>query len=534
MALLLVIGFLAGVITAISPCVLPVLPILLAGGATGGRRKPYAIIAGLVVSFVVFTLGATWLLDALGLPKDVLRNVALAFLFVVAATLLVPRLGELLERPFLPLTRRSGGDLGGGLLLGVSLGLVFVPCSGPVLAYVITRAASEEVNAKSVLLIAAYALGAAVPMLIVAIGGRQAATAFRTRALRPALGAVLALAAVGIALDLDVRAQTALGGYTNRLQGWIEGNGFAERQLAGRRSSSGAGLDDFGPAPAFRGLSDWINTSGDRPLTLAGLRGKVVLVDFWTYSCINCIRTLPHLKAWDAAYRNDGLVIVGVHTPEFAFEHEPDNVRSAVRRFGIRYPVALDNDYGTWNAYSNQYWPADYLVDRTGLIRHVHFGEGDYGGTRRLIQRLLGTKAGSRAVPDRTPLEQTTPETYLGWQRLVNYAGSQIAQGRGHQYRFPASLPPDNVAYGGRWTVEPERILSGADARLRLRFRARNVFLVLGGRGRVDVLVDGNREGRVRVAGYRLYTLLSGRDAREGLLELRFSPGLRAYAFTFG
>src|SRR5437016_4880161 len=233
MVLLLLIGFVAGVVTAISPCVLPVLPILLAGGAAGGRRRPYAIIAGLVLSFATFTLTAAWIIDRLGLPDDFLRNAAIVLLFVVAATLLVPRLGELLERPFLPLTRRRPGGAGGGFALGISLGLVFVPCAGPILAYITVRAASEHVNAKAALLTIAYSLGAAVPMLLVALGGRGIASRLRGRLVRPALGVVMALAGVAIVFDLDTKAQTALGGYTTRLQSWVESNSYVDRHLHG-------------------------------------------------------------------------------------------------------------------------------------------------------------------------------------------------------------------------------------------------------------------------------------------------------------
>src|SRR5919198_839182 len=394
MVLLLLIGFLAGVGTAISPCVLPVLPILLAGGAAGGRRRPYAIIAGLVLSFTVFTLTAAWIIDRLGLPDDFLRNAALVLLFVVAATLLVPRLGELLERPFLPLTRRRPAGSSGGFVLGLSLGLVFVPCAGPIFSYVVVRAGSEHLNSKAVLLIVAYSLGAAVPMLLVALGGRKLVSA------------------------------------------------ATETQLA-----------DYGRAPDFSHISDWLNTPGERPLSLASLRGKVVLVDFWTYSCINCLRTLPHLEAWDRAYRKDGLVIVGVHTPEFAFEHSLSNVRAATRRLGVRYPVALDNDYATWNAYSNQYWPAEYLLDRRGPLRHYHFGEGEYDRTEQLIRQLLAPERAplpsATAIADRTPMAATTPESYLGYERLDRYAGSRITRDRFATYRFPASLPLDELAYGG-------------------------------------------------------------------------------------
>src|ERR671939_1219537 len=233
MVLLLVIGFLAGVVTAISPCVLPVLPILLAGGASGGRRRPYAIIAGLVLSFTVFTLTAAWIIDRLGLPDDFLRNAALVLLFVVAATLLVPRLGELLERPFLPLTRRRPAGAGRGFLLGLSLGLVFTPCAGPIFSYVAVRAGSEHLNLEAVLLIVAYALGAAVPMLLVALGGRELSSKLRGPLVRPALGVVMTLAGVAIVFDLDTKAQTALGGGTKTIQGWVHPADYVDRHLHG-------------------------------------------------------------------------------------------------------------------------------------------------------------------------------------------------------------------------------------------------------------------------------------------------------------
>jgi cytochrome c biogenesis protein CcdA/thiol-disulfide isomerase/thioredoxin len=539
-ALLLAIGFLAGVITAISPCVLPVLPILLAGGASGGRRAPYAIVAGLVASFVTFTLLAAWLLDLLGLPNDLLRNLAIALLFVVAATLLVPRFGALLERPLAALSRYRFGDSGGGFVLGLGLGLVFVPCAGPVLAYITVAAASRDLDVRAVLLTVAYAAGAAVPMLLVAVGGQRVARRFRAPMLRPVLGAVIAVAALAIVFHLDTRAQTALGDYTGWLQR-VERSDLARRELAGGSLHEAAaarnGLPDFGAAPALRGIAEWINTPGDRALTLERLRGKVVLIDFWTYSCINCLRTLPHLKAWDAAYRDEGLVIIGVHSPEFAFEHVPSNVRGAVRRLGLRYAVALDNDFATWQAYANQYWPAKYLIDRRGNIRYAHFGEGEYDRTERLIRRLLAAPVRDRPVEaslaDSTPTGILTAETYLGYLRADRYAES-LARDREKQYRFPASFAPHQLAYAGRWRIERERAVAGRDARLRFRFRARDVFLVLGGRGRVEVEVDGRHERTVRVAGHRLYTLVNGDRIRDALLELRFDPGIEGYAFTFG
>jgi cytochrome c biogenesis protein CcdA/thiol-disulfide isomerase/thioredoxin len=545
MLVLIAIGFAAGLITALSPCVLPVLPILLAGGATGGRRKPYAIVAGLVASFTAFTLAGVWLLDALGLPKDVLRNLALAMLFLVAASLLFPRLGLLLERPLARLGRRPSGDLGGGLLLGAALGLVFVPCAGPVLATVTVVAASRELGVDIVALTLAYALGAAVPMLLVAAGGRWAAGMQAVRAhgvgIRRGLGVVVGVTALAIALGADSRFQTAVPGYTESLQERFERSEAADReldQLTGRAhgEASEEGLRDFGEAPEFVGISSWLNVPA--PLSLASLRGKVVLIDFWTYSCVNCLRTMPFLRGWDQAYRDDGLQVVGVHSPEFAFEHEEDNVRGAIDRLGIEYPVALDNDFGTWNAWGNRYWPAKYLVDRNGHVRFVHFGEGAYRETERVIRELLAERTDaelvSAAIAEAMPSREATRETYLGYDRLAGLANPSLQRDRTAPYTFPARLDTDRLAYGGLWQVEDERAVAGRDARLRLSFRAREVNLVLGGTGRVEVLLDGKRVRTVTVRGSRLYNLLRLPAFRPGLLELRFTPGLAGYAFTFG
>jgi cytochrome c biogenesis protein CcdA/thiol-disulfide isomerase/thioredoxin len=565
---LLGIGFLAGIITAISPCVFPVLPILFAGGVSGGRRRPYAIIAGLILSFALFTLFAAWVLDQLGLPKDLLRNISIGLLFLLAATLIVPRIGEWLERPFLVLTRRRSGDLGGGFLLGASLGLVFVPCAGPVLGVITTQAAQLDFGLDTVLLTSAYSLGAAVPMLAIAAGGQRAAArakVFRSHAreVRAAMGALMALAALAITFHVDEKAQTAIGNYTSFLQSKVEETPSVRKRLAkvtgadksalqqaiargGENNTARltsekkrASLPDYGRAPEFAGISHWLNTRNGRPLTLRQLHGKVVLVDFLTYSCINCIRTFPHLKAWYSRYAKSGFLIVGVHTPEFAFEHVLSNVRRAVRRFGLRYPIALDNDYGTWNAYSNQYWPAEYLIDIRGHIRHAHFGEGEYNRTESAIRQLLGER-GARlpaagAVRDTTPQEALTPESYLGYSRIDRFAGSPIVEDRFAVYRFPVSLGQNELAYSGRWRVSSEESTAGFGARLRLHFHALKVYLVLGGQGTVEVLADGKRQKTVLVRGIdRLYTIASFPELRDGILELRFSPGVEGYAFTFG
>jgi cytochrome c biogenesis protein CcdA/thiol-disulfide isomerase/thioredoxin len=545
MVVLLGIGLLAGVVTAVSPCVLPVLPILLAGGASG--RKPIRVIGGLVASFTVFTLFATWILDQLGLPQDFLRNLAIALLFVLAAILLVPRAALVLERPLAVFSRfRPRGLDGGGFVLGAALGLVFVPCAGPVLATISVVAANENVGLRAILLTLFYAAGAAVPMLVIAYGGAGAGARLRRHAevVRAASGVVIAAVALGLVLHLDDHLATLTPGYTNFLQGKIEKSATATRELAKVRGggtalaarrktgSKKSQLPDYGAAPALQVDGSWINTA---PLSLQRLRGKVVLIDFWTYSCINCLRTLPHLEAWYAAYHPRGFEIVGVHTPEFAFEHVTSNVRAAVERLGIRYPVMQDNRYRTWDAYSNQYWPAEYLIDRQGRVRYTSFGEGDYDKTEAAIRQLLGTSgAHARQVADTTPRELMTPESYLGYARLSNYDGRNPVPDKFATYSFPSDLADSTLAYSGTWKVGAQAITAGRNARLRLRFQARDVYIVMGGHGTVQALIDGKPAGTIRVDAQRLYTVRSSQRSTNALLELRFSPGLQAYSFTFG
>jgi len=526
------IAFAAGVITAFTPCILPVLPIVLAGG-TGTKRRPYAIAAGLVTTFTAFLLAGAWLWGLLGIGKQHQIQIGAVLLALLAVTLVVPRIGELVERPFAFLTRRRAGDAGGGFLLGASLGLVFIPCGGPVLAALTSNAARDRVGGWLVAIAIAYALGAALPMLAIAAGSRRVAASFRrhAQAVRIAGGALMAAAALVIYNGWAESLQTKVPGYASWLQDAIEGNGQAKNKLASL-SGNKAPLKKYVDAPDIQRITAWINSA---PLTMQELRGKVVLVDFWTYSCINCLRTLPYLESWDAHYRSKGLVILGVHSPEFAFEHSLGNVRAAVKRLGVRYPVALDNDFATWNAYQNQYWPADYLIDRRGHVRDAHFGEGAYAETEHKIRQLLATPLPPALdQPDRTPTELRTPESYLGYTRIGNYAGSPLRTDTPAKYQFPPSLAGDSFAYAGTWTVESERILAGNGARLRLRFLAKSVHLVLGGHGVAGVTLNGKKLGDVEITGDRLYTLVTQKSARDGMLELSFTPGLSAYAFTFG
>jgi cytochrome c biogenesis protein CcdA/thiol-disulfide isomerase/thioredoxin len=537
--LLVGIAFLAGVVTAISPCVLPVLPIVFAGGASGGsRRRPIAIVAGIVVAFTTSLLVLTWLLSKLGLPQDLLRNIAIALLFVVAAMLIFPQFSVLIERPLSRLSRRPAGDLGGGFLLGLSLGLVFVPCGGVIQGYIAAQAASVgDLGFKTVAITIAYALGVALPMLVIARSARAAVglRSFRAhaRTIRVALGVLVAASGFAIVFHVDRTLQTKIPNYTDFLQA-AEKSCYSREHLGYGCTREQSKLADVGTAPDFRGITNWFNS---KPLTLQQLRGKVVLVDFWTYSCINCLRTLPHLRAWWREYRRGGLVIVGVHTPEFGFEAVPHNVSQATKQLGVTWPVALDPHYDTWNAYRNEYWPAEYLIDKQGRIRHEHFDEGDYGHTEQLIRQLLGEPGHPRnELADMTPTELTTPETYLGYDhQLADYAGSTPVPDRASVYTAPKSLPQNGWALAGRWKLGAEHTTAVRDAELGLHFHAKDVYLVMGGHGRVRVFADGQSLGSITVEGIsRLYTVVSARQLLDAQLSLRFTPGISVYSFTFG
>jgi cytochrome c biogenesis protein CcdA/thiol-disulfide isomerase/thioredoxin len=546
-------AFVAGMITVISPCVLPVLPIVLGGGIGENRRRPFAIIAGLASCFLVSVLLSVWILDQLGLPKDLFRNISIGLLFLIAATMLVPQVGVLIERPLARLSRGPKSDLGGGFVLGCALGFVFVPCGGPAIGLVTNQAATFHFGFKAIAVAIVYTLGASVLLLAIAFGGRKVSVRLRAGAerFRVGFGVVLAAAALALVFNLDTWAQTHLPNPAKSLQDVTEASAAGKRAFEVKKNVTEnkpiahkhrtlSGLKDYGPAPAFTGVQQWLNTPGGQPLTLAKLRGKVVLVDFWTYSCINCLRTLPYLEAWYRTYAKDGFVIVGVHTPEFAFEHEVSNVRQATHEYGVRYPVAIDNKYGTWNAYGNQYWPAEYLIDASGHVREAHFGEGNYSKTEDSIRSLLAERDASLPkalhMADRTPTYLVTPETYLGNDRLdtSRYQGMSIKLGQMAKYTLPFKLARDQLAYGGNWNVGPQRIVAGKDARLALHFVARRVHLVLGGKGFVDVFLNGKSLRRVHVTQDRLYTLLDQGHDGDGRLDLHFTPGVSAYAFTFG
>jgi cytochrome c biogenesis protein CcdA/thiol-disulfide isomerase/thioredoxin len=569
-ALLVLFAFVAGAATALSPCVLPVLPVALAAGATGGRRRPLGVVTGLVLSFTFATVALVYLLSALGLPDRLFRTLAIAVLGVAGVALLVPAAGDRLEAwlsrigPRAP-ARVSGDGFGSGVLLGISLGFVYAPCAGPILAGVITVSASQDFTAGRLAVALAYSAGSAVVLYALMLGGRRltAPLARRSGAFQQAMGVVLLVFAVVMATELDIRFENRIAGSLPALlvnpSKDIEEASATRDRLADLRGASGGTVAEaatradpgkrlavIGRAPEIRDTQRWFNTAGGRPLSLRSLRGRVVLIDFWTYSCINCIRTLPALRAWDSRYRHDGLTIIGMHAPEFPFERDAGNVERAIARNRLRYPVAQDNDFATWNAYGNQYWPAKYLIDARGRVRYVHFGEGGYDRTEHAIRALLaeagrgslGRMAAARVV---RPHGVETPESYLGAERAQRFLNGAIEPGV-HDYRLPAgaigALPAAHLAYEGRWRVGASHATAaGPGARIHLNFSASRVYLVLGARGgphAVRVEVDGSPRGTVTVRGNRLYELVRLRRPGEHRLALTLAPGTEAYAFTFG
>jgi cytochrome c biogenesis protein CcdA/thiol-disulfide isomerase/thioredoxin len=575
MLLLILFALLAGAGTALSPCVLPVLPAVLSAGVTGGRRRPLGVATGLALSFTFATVALVYVIDALGLPDDFARKLAIVVLAVFGVTLLVPPLSDRVEAWASGLVGGPRGLRGegfwGGLVLGASLGFVYAPCAGPILAGVITVSAMQQFTADKLLVALAYGTGSAAVLYAILLGGRRV-----TDRLGPLkgrvnylMGAVMVAVAVLLITNTDIRFETSLArsapDFLVNPTRSIEDSSAVRDNLASlhgptrseageSEAAAGKRLPVLAQAPNFLRTQRWFNTRGGGPLSIRGLRGKVVLVDFWTYTCVNCIRTLPHVEAWYRRYGRDGLVVVGVHTPEFPFEKEAGNVAEAIRANGLTYPVVQDNDYGTWTAYRNQYWPAKYLIDAQGRIRYVHFGEGSYDTTERAIRSLLAERGERRLGRETRVRAQTpsaglaTPESYLGGARAERVANGPLRPGT-RDYRLPqGALPPDALAYGGRWRISAEAATARGGSRLELNFGARRVFCVLGspaaprplrvlldGRPIPDRLAGADVHGGVATVGaQRLYRLVDLAKVQRHTLTLRFAPGVSGYAFTFG
>ncbi|MEO8547452.1 MAG: cytochrome c biogenesis protein DipZ [Sphingomicrobium sp.] len=578
--LIILLAYFGGVLTILSPCILPVLPFVFARADRGFARGALPLLIGMALTFAaVATLAAVgggWAVRA----NEVGRWLALALLAVFGLALVFPALADRMTRPLVAFgsrlsersaTRPGGDSVGSSLVLGAATGLLWAPCAGPILGIIFTAAAINGATLNTTLLLLAYALGAATSLaLALLVGGTVFARMKRSlgasERIRQVLGVLVLVGVAAIALGLDTRvlsklSATQTAAFESGLASKLGVGGIAADSSAAIGANGQLKLGVEGTLPPLDGLGPWINGP---PLTRDQLKGKVVVIDFWTYSCINCLRSIPYVRAWYEQYAKDGLVVIGVHAPEFAFERNPDNVRQAVKNLGIRYPVALDNDYRLWSALHNNYWPAHYFVDAAGRIRFHHFGEGGYEQSERVIRQLLAeaghapmtasmaqaTARGAEAAASLSALQSS--ETYIGYARAERFASpGGLVHDRTASYR-PAPLQLNDWALEGSWIVGKQSARSAAPgAKIHYRFHARDLHLVLGSpSGRpvrfkvtlddsapgADAGVDVAPDGSGRVSGERLYQLIRQKGpVRDRTFTIEFlDPGAEAFAFTFG
>jgi cytochrome c biogenesis protein CcdA/thiol-disulfide isomerase/thioredoxin len=566
MYILLLFAFAAGIVTVISPCILPVLPLLLAAGAAQGRYRPYGIIVGLVVSFTFFTLSLTALVHLTGISPDFLRYIAIALITFFGLTLIFPQLEQWFSQltsgianvgqQFQAQTITQESGFWSGFILGCALGLVWTPCAGPILAAITTLVATSAISWSIVLITIAYSLGTAVPMFLIIWGGSTITNSLTfiapyTQIVRTIFGILMILGAAAIAFHADVALQQLTARYFPTIS--IEENSLVKKELEEfmkQSNGTSSAVPTIGAkAPEFIGIVDWINT---RPLTMQQLHGKVVLVDFWTYSCINCVRTLPYLKQWYDTYKDKGFVIVGVHTPEFEFEKNIDNVKDAAKRFNLQYPIALDSNYSTWRNYHNRYWPAHYLIDQNGIIREIHFGEGEYEKTENAIRTLLGMGPTTEYKKEQIPVMLgITPETYLGYARAQSYMPQlSLKNKETATYDYRGQPEVNQVGLKGTWFISEEFIQSQSDdATLQLNFLANRVYAVMASEkpALITVLLDGkplpnryyttdmNANGQIAAHESRMYDVVNLKgDGGLHILTLQVPKNASIYVFTFG
>lgn len=535
-------AFIEGIALIVSPCILPILPIILSGSLTGSKSRPLGIVTGFIISFTIITLFSRAFIELTHLNQDVIRNIS----FVILLGLGILMMSQFLTDKFNLLTQRLtrvGGSLQtvnntqsgflGGVLFGSLVGIIWTPCAGPILAAIIVQVVIQQTTFNSIFVVTAFAIGAGIPMLLIALLGRGVLSNFNflrehTVFLRQLLGFIIILSVIYMIFSPEIGTSRVNTNPTTKPTAII--NGLAHPY----------------PAPQLEGLDEWINSS---PLTWNDLKGKVVLVDFWTYSCINCIRTLPYLKAWYAQYHHQGFEIIGVHSPEFQFEHDLENVKNAVSKFAIQYPVALDNHFTTWRNFKNQYWPAQYLINQNGEVVYEHFGEGDDDVIENNIRFLLGTveKTSMPNNPGESIFSRQTPETYLGYNRIARFSSPEnIKNNLSASYTYPAELARNDWALNGEWKFLAENIVAMSDnASIKLHFTAKKVYAVMGASIPVSVklqlngkpLVDTTdiKNSQVLVSHNQLYTLVDLESEQEGVLEIiATNPGLEVYTFTFG
>lgn len=544
-------AFLEGFALIISPCILPVLPIILAGSVEGDKSRPYGIIIGFVILFSLFTFFSRALVQSSGIDLNLIRNISFGLLLLLGimmlSTYLTEKFNVLTQRLVnvganSAISRKQEGLIN-GIIFGGLIGIIWTPCAGPILAAVIVQTVLQKSNFGGFLTIMAFGIGAGVPMLIIALFGRRIMSKFnffRTHGvlMRKILGAIIIVTVVYLMFGGAATSNPLSTPASNSSAVYTKEQPVLLKALASPY-----------PAPPIEGITAWINS---KPLQLSELKGKVVLIDIWAYSCINCLRALPHIISWYQKYHNKGLVVIGIHAPEFEFEQNIDNVKKAVKKLGIPYPVALDNLFKTWQNYNNSYWPASYLIDKNGNVVFQHFGEGEYDVTENNIRVLLGIKKPLTEKKEEPSISfAQTPETYLGFARMENFKSPESAKkNKTAQYSYPKTLSRDDWALRGSWMISQQRIMSAsANAAIKIHFHAGKVFAVMGVSAaqavKVKLLLNGElvidnkgkdvKDSMINVSQHRLYRLIEFKAPNDGILELTATaPGLEVYTFTFG
>jgi len=573
MMILAFFAFLSGIVTILSPCILPVLPIILSG-TVGGKRKPVGVVTGFIVSFSLFTLALSALVQALSISVDTLRIVAIVIIISFGITLLIPKLQLALESILSKVARTKGSSkrdgFFGGVLTGLSLGLVWTPCVGPIMASVISLAVSQQVDGGSVIIVAAYSLGTALPMFAIMAGGRKLLNHFpkltgKTKEIQRFFGIIMIIAGLMIGFGIDRSFQTLIlkvfPNYGTGLTSFEQGD-LVQKALNSRDGNNGtidgfdwsiapksAEISNYGKAPDLIAKGPWLNT--EQPFSMENLKGKVVLIDFWTYSCINCVRTIPHLRELYDKYEKYGLEIIAVHSPEFPFERNVDNVKKAIEELQINWPVVLDNDFSQWNAYKNRYWPAQFFIDGQGEIRYFHFGEGSYDEAEQVIRTLLqenGEELENQVNTEisKDSLSQRTSEIYLGYSRLQNFASKDSFEPDTlTSFEKKEYLEPGQWSLDGEWIIRNDFIEIDGDGELDLLFKGKDLFLVIepkNDESLITIEINGKKpedtadvvNGELKPNSSRLYHLASFDDSYEKLLKLKISGHVRLFTFTFG
>jgi cytochrome c biogenesis protein CcdA/thiol-disulfide isomerase/thioredoxin len=579
MILLIIFAFLSGLVTIIAPCIWPLLPIVFStSSASAGSKRPLGITLGIMLSFTLFTLTLSSLVRLFHVDANITRLLAVFVISFFGITMVFPYLSSMIEAK---LTRLSGllnqkrqyknNGFITGFITGLSLGVIWSPCAGPILAAITSLAATGRVTTNVLLITIAYVFGIGIPLFGFAYGSQKVITKSRllssyTGKIQQYFGVIMIIMAIAIYYNYDIFLESQLLNIFPQLSttlSGLENNSIVKKQIDSLKGSMQNSLTNNSDellnanikASDFIGITNWLNT--EKPISLSDLKGKVVLVDFWTYTCINCLRTLPFTTNWYEKYKNQGFTIIGVHTPEFEFEKNTNNVQKAIDMYKINYPVAQDNNYVVWNNYQNEYWPAEYLIDANGIIRRTHFGEGEYDQTELAIKALLkeaGKKINTALVnqPDETPITPLSPETYLGTKRMAYYFPGGTTQNGTRTYTETVNLPQNSFSLGGNWTINTENSVTGNNAVLNYNFSAGKVFLVIrpglaGTDAKLAVFLDGKpvdttnsgsdvRSGIVNIDSDRLYNLidLKGKTGNH-LLRLKFQkPGTEVYAFTFG